>query len=173
MSIRAQLPTSGYVFKKNVLVTPQNYENFSVRSSEEFNQNAVKTFNDTYYYETYFLYIAKDNSEAFTLRYAQTGKKNTVGDMQINTVGFVGMTHNATLTYKNPLYSNYTLMYYTPSLNSDTYIVRSQLGINTSYTTLNYNQNISWGLNNTVYYSVNGYKVDPANILNVKSYFRG
>lgn len=93
--------------------------------------------------------------------------------MQINTVSYVGMTHNATLTYKNGMYSTYNLMFYSPSLNSDLYTVRNQLGINTALTTLNYSQNLSWGLNNTVYYSVNGYKVDPANISTVKSYFNG
>lgn len=172
-TIRSQLLTSNYSHKKSVSLYSQSQEAFTVRSSDEFDQNAVKTFDNTYYYETYYLYVAKDNSEAFTLRYAQTAKKQFVSDMQINTVGLIGMSYNATLTYKNALYSNYTLMYYTPSLYSSPTIVNSQLGINTPSTVLNYTQNVSWGLNNTVYYSINGYKVDPANIANVKSYFVG
>ena len=82
-AIRLAAENSSYISKRVKSGSSQDvfFEIFGPLTDREFSERAKVTqvATNTSYYETYFLYIAKDNSEAFTLRFGQSGNKKVSG----------------------------------------------------------------------------------------------
>ena len=96
-SIRSLADNSYYMSKQNKTLTKDSlYEIFGFLPDNYFNERAFlsQPNNALYMYATYLLYVAKDNSEAFTVSFNQSGKKkpNTIASNMIvdqNSIGLV------------------------------------------------------------------------------------
>ncbi len=127
LRVVAESPYSSKVSKTSKLLSLNSlFWIFGPLSDEQFNRDAVNTsengiITNKANYTTYFLYIAKDNSEAFTISYVQSGIKQVLPVQKyllwINSNSSRYTWNYTTTIYSiNPsIYKTYHAYIYTPS----------------------------------------------------------
>lgn len=132
-SLSAFLSGSEYASKTSVIVTwTSNFQLFKSLTDQQFFSQATydtKTYKWTY--ESYTVYIAKDSSEAFILRWNQIGSKIRIPAMTLKTYDFIPWSYQPRIYLKDTNAATYKKYIYAPvagSTYTDTYM---KLGIDT------------------------------------------
>lgn len=170
-NIRSLVTTAEYKSKSelNIIWTGVTQSFIALNDQQFFSQAKLDPETYKWNYETYMIYVAKDNSEAFIVRWNQIWTKVRIPELSIKNMAFVEGSYKPSITFNTANSSIYKQYYFMPNAWSDYQETYRKLWIDTSIYSKFIQSMVFW--DNKKYYTISGFPITFEQSQNFQTFF--